>query len=552
MLRYLAILLIAVTLLSAGATQVHADRPPLEPIVLIAGASYQQVSEDLAYLGSTIQNDQFPRLVGRLLQAATGIEELEGLGKRRRWGAVVSTDGITIAPLAFVPITDLDALLESLGPRIGTAVKGDDGYYTLGQGAKTLIAVQEGDWAFIGQSRDVLAHRPNPAELLAGISEQYDLAVQLYVQRIPEVFRTLAIDQVRLALRDSLQAAPSETAGQFALRKQRMALQFGALEQLFAETEQITAGWALDRAAKRTYFELAVQPVSGGKLAQRIEAARDAETVLSGLIDAQAPISAHLSQQLDAQQVEGALAQAAAYRAAALARFAPQAGSDSDAACDECRALVEQLFETVDHTIKSGRVEMALRLTGESPSTLVAAARIAGGTALRERLENWAEQSRDTARPSPLRLQAAQMQGAPIHAWSIPAGDRIAPLLDRLCGTDRTLYVAILPDTIWLAVGDRAVTAMQQAAASAPRAAAPAEATVKLGTIVSLAAQSSQNPRLQGVLSLAGLNLRTTDDRVSFRIESSSGVCRVRLEAHEGVVRALALAATLAIAQAAK
>lgn len=552
MLRYLATLLTTATLLSGGLTQVRAGQPPLKPIVLIAGASYEHVAEDLAFLGSTIQNDQFPQLVGQLLQAASGVRELTGLDTRRRWGAVVSTDGVMIAPVAFFPVTNLDVLLGSLGPRIGAPVK-TGGYYTLGQGSKTMVAVQEGNWAFVGQSRDVLARKPNPTELLARISDQYDLAVELYVQRIPEVFRTLAIDQVRLALRDSLQAAPNETAGQFAGRKQRMALQFGSLEQLFAQTEQLTAGWTLDRESKHTRLELVVKPVSGGKLAQRIDATHGLQSALGGLTDAQAPFSANLTKPLDAEQIEGALAQTAAYRAAALERYAPATGPDSEPACDQCREWIEQLFATADGTIKSGRVDVAVRLTGErSPLTLIAAARIAGGGALRERLENWAEQSHSDARPSQFRLNVARLQGAPVHAWSIPAAGSAAPLVGRLFGTDRTLYIAILPDAIWLGIGDQAVTAMQQAAASAPRTAMPAEATVKLGAIVALAAQSAGNSQLQGILSLAGLNLRATDDRLSFRVESNDGVYRVRLEAHEGVVRTMALAATLALAQAAK
>ena len=93
---------------------------------------------------------------------------------------------------------------------------------------------------------------------------------------------------------------------------------------------------------------------------------------------------------------------------------------------------------------------------------------------------------------------------------------------------------------------------MQQAAAASAASTVPAEASLKLGSILSLVAQSAGNSPVQGMLTLAGLNLRASDDRLVLRAESKDGMLHVRLDAHEGIIRAATLAAMLTLAESPK
>ena len=77
----------------------------------------------------------------------------------------------------------------------------DDGSYKLNVQAFALYMKQVGDWTFVSQAPEGFASAPeDPAKLLGGLDTQYDMGVQAHIQNIPEVFRQLAVEQIKLGM----------------------------------------------------------------------------------------------------------------------------------------------------------------------------------------------------------------------------------------------------------------------------------------------------------------------------------------------------------------
>lgn len=162
------------------------------------------------------------------LQKRTGIQQLAGLDRRRPAGIVLQTDGIGLAPVAFVPVADAAAFLESIAPLVGTATAVENlpsgqvaELWKIGRREWTGYVRRRGDWLYVAQTTALLedAALPKPDAILpakraaAKTGEQPDLSLRVYWQNMPEVLRTWAIDRVHQSMRATAEALGGLPAG---------------------------------------------------------------------------------------------------------------------------------------------------------------------------------------------------------------------------------------------------------------------------------------------------------------------------------------------------
>ena len=96
----------------------------------------------------------------------------------------------------------------------------------------------------------------DPVSLLGGLDKQYDVAIRLSVQNIPEVFRQLAIDQIKMGVEGSLEQSPGESDEQYEQRSKTTQQQLDTLVTTLNELDEVTVGLSIDEAARRTYLDL--------------------------------------------------------------------------------------------------------------------------------------------------------------------------------------------------------------------------------------------------------------------------------------------------------
>ena len=160
----------------------------------------------------------------------------------------LTTDGISFQPLVFLPVTNLKQLLESLSALIGEAAR---------LGRRTLRTQRvrprhpgqgEGNgWAFVGQNADAVNAAPaDPAKLLGGLDKDYDVAIRLHVQNIPELIaRWRSTSFARRRRRPGPWSRRKRR--QYEARKKIIEKQIEALTTAINDIDQLTLGAASTR-----------------------------------------------------------------------------------------------------------------------------------------------------------------------------------------------------------------------------------------------------------------------------------------------------------------
>lgn len=516
-----------------------------EPIAVFAFSGYDRFVEDLTYLQELTREGEkaepLPLVNGlvRKLTSSTNVTDLKGLDPARPMGAALFTDGLDVAPVAFMPVLDAEAFLASIKPLVGEVAVVRENLWKVGRGEVTgYVRVSEG-WLFLAQAEANLARLPRPLAHLEGLTKTYDAALELNLRNIPDVFRTMAIDLLRLTLRQQLeQRREGESDAAFELRKRMTAYRFRFIEQFLIECGQITLGWSLDKGAKESTLELVLTPLAETQLAAEIATLRKCETRFGSLGGDEDPFAFHLAWQLDGRQIEKAANELAAARADLVALVGESGLAMSDAERQTLRELSGTLLDVVQATISTGRVDLALSVSGDKPPVTIAAATYVGrGDALREAFEGLQALGKSNPRFSGFELDAAKVGDVRVHAIGI-AQDQKSEALHKLFGADLKLYVAFANEATWLAIGPDALAAIERGMSNQPAELPPVQATLRLGRLTELAEQTLG---ISPLFSAIGARLREGDDRAKLTIEAVEGRLRVRLETKEGVLRAAAL-----------
>jgi hypothetical protein len=519
----------------------------MEPMAVFSFAGYGRFVQDLDLLSTAGRNEGLPGQVRRFLGSLSGLESLQGIAKDRPVGVVIATDGLEVVPfLAFIPVTDRDALFKSIAKVTGQPQPSGEGTWKIGQRELTAYLRQRGDWLYMAQTERNLSWLPDPAKVLGRLPERYDFAIEFNLQRVPDVFRVFAIDLLRLAMRDRLSRREGESEAAHALRYRIGTWEYGTIEQVLTECEKVTLGWTLDEKTKQARLDLVLKPLAGTKLAGRTEALKHSGSRFADLAGEESPLRFHVTLTLGEEQARKAGDELAFVRRMLppLVREAESLQSEEDR--QAALGLCETLADVVEATIRTRRVDFGFAALGEKPPlTLLAAAHLGDGTILHGTFERVAELGNRDKRFAGFRTDAAKIGEHRVHAVLFSGSSAAA--LTRLFGQEPRLYVTFTRDTLWLAAGPQALAALERKLASGGTAPSRKEPVASLQLNLRLSKLIDAVDRLidQGAerqaIALLRLQLRGTDDRLSVTVAGTDEGLHVQCVGQEGVVRLVAL-----------
>jgi len=215
--------------------------------------SYGDLKKQIGWVGAQIDNPGLAGMVEAGLLLATQGKGLAGLDVKRPMGIVISSDGTDIAGHGFVPVKDIDKLLDSLQSVIGPSERVDGGRrITLPSGIALTMAEKDG-WAILTPDGIDASIAVDPTPLFAPLSEDFSLGIKVFPSLLPDALR----EQLAVILQQGADARGTPLDG--------VALKI-AIEGL-AETESLTLGLGIDIAKKRVLLENRTVAVAGSKSA---------------------------------------------------------------------------------------------------------------------------------------------------------------------------------------------------------------------------------------------------------------------------------------------
>ncbi|MGE0609700.1 MAG: hypothetical protein AB7O62_21600 [Pirellulales bacterium] len=508
-----------------------------QTLAIVTGSSVEAFSADLSFLGKTVQNARMAENAGKALSKLSGVTGLDGLDRTRRWAVALRTDGIDIAPLVLVPVADLPLSLQSLRPILGQAEKTEDGLFKIGSGSFTGYIREHDGWAYLAQSPDRLADLPNPQALLAEADDDALLAITIFIRRLPEAYRGMAIDRLREMTAAAISPPPSAGLSSLLSQEQSLAL-LQMVEEGLTSAGETRLAVRIDHLQKTLHIDLRVTPLEGTPLNAAVGQLAEVSDKAAELPRDEA-CRLHVNWPMDD-------AGRAVWRGR-LDRYRQASGPPPDAGAKP--SLGAWFAELAAETVAADNCRLELVAVGERPPVSLAA---------RFDLRDKASVARVAASWNELRKQqppapAAANRELEIPPWPGAVSLRVdtaalPPALARDLGEGKAIWLAADEGRVVIGWGPRADLAFQRAFAAAddkPRL----ELSLHAGTSLSQWSQWIGSEQLKSLAPLLVLNLRSADDRVFIVAGRDQQDLRLSLTAHEGILRTAAFGLSLGVLQ---
>ena len=419
---------------AAAFTPLGPARAAENPVVaVVACDGYADLKKQLGWVGTQVGNPTLAAFAESFVMMATQFKGLAGLDVSRPLGVVVTADGETPVIHGYVPVKDLDKLLETLQGTVGPAAK-VGGKRTVQMPGGPLEITEQGGWAIVTPQGSP-AGPANAEQLISAVSEALSIGVQLFPAAMPEGMR----GQVRGMIEQGAAAAADQ--GQ-PLDAAAIAAAFDGL----ADTEYLLFGLAVEPAKDRLFIENRTVMLAGTDAAAVWSNAGQTANALGVPPAANgkpATIRAH-----HAQAVPPAARVAIE---TTLAQVLP-AGT-GDPISDSLFGLLQDLVAAM---LDAGALDAGLAIDTSAATTdlllpaVTLSARIKDGPALEKQVKNRLGNEGALPPQATVRFDAGRQAGANLHEIEIDLAG--VPEADKLGGT-LNATLAVTADRAFLLVG---------------------------------------------------------------------------------------------------
>ena len=460
-----ALLLLPVSRLTA------ADAPAkMQPVVVVSLASYDELFHDLEFIGSVSDNPDLAKGFEGLVAMFTQWQGLAGLDKTKPLGAAVTTDGGNFQILGFVPVKDVKKLYSALAGVIGEPDDAGDGVSRFNTAAIPIYVKQQGGWAFIGQSPESLVDLPeDPVKLLGGLTKDYDLGLRLHLQNIPEVFRQLAMDQIKAGVQAGLDKQPDEDEAQAEATKKFVQHQIDQMMAAFNEIDQVTIGWAIDSSGRRSLLDMSVTALADSQLAKKLAAEAPDASRFAGFLDSDPLLKMHLNGAMAPDDVENLAAATESLKAQLGAAIDKSDDLDDEQEKTVVKGLLNEALDLVVASLQKGIINGGMKITGSGPFTVIAGGYFSEGYKLEALFKKAAEllTDEDDKDAPKFKFNVAKQEGVRFHSITMPWGDDDdddddAELLEAMLGENLELTLGFGSESVFVALGADGVKAIKQ------------------------------------------------------------------------------------------
>jgi hypothetical protein len=515
-----------------------------KPVAVLAIASYDRLMTDLAFIGNLTGNPDLDKNIEGMIQLFTQGQGLVGLDRTRPLGVALNTDGLSFQPLIVLPVTDLKQLLGALEGLVGAAQDAGDGIFELDVFNQKIYIKEKNTWAYMSTAPEPLAVLPaSGGDLFSGLEKQYDVAGRLHVQNVPEVFRTMLIDQLRVGVEAGLQRQDGESDESFESRRKLVDSQIEGLTTAINDLDTLTLGLTLNPEAKTAQLELAFIALPETGTAKALSRAKATTSNFAGFLQPDAAASLSLSSEIAETDAAQYVAGLEAIRDEILKHIETEARLPDEDSKKLAKDMVEQVFSTVKATFESGKIDAGATLqVGEKSMALVVGAYAAETKSLDEALLKLAKLAENKPDFPPITFNAAEHAGVKFHTTSIPvpADHKI----HKVVGDKLDVAIGLGEKSVYLALGNDSLELCKKlidaSAKQTGEQLPPFQLNVSLAQVFQFASALQSEDSESNLKTMAEDLAKTAGkDHVRLEYVPQDNGGSIRLSAEEGVLQLL-------------
>ena len=504
-------------------------------LAVAACDSYGDLKKQIAWLGNQINNPGLAGMFESVLLLGTQGKGLAGLDVKRPLGVVLTTAGDDLSAHAFVPVKDVDKLLDSLQSITGPVDRSDDSRRITLPNGERLVVVEKNGWAILSlEGGD--AGIADPAAIFAPLVADFSLGIEAFPSLLPKSLQK----QLQTLLQ---QGAAAAAANGQSLDDDSLQAAVAGLSQ----TESLTLGLAIDSEKNRVFLENRVMAVAGSQAAAAIAAAGN------GVLTVATPAAADGKQPALYLHAVQPLTKESQTQALQVFDQALDQARDQVLVNARADALVQTLAlvcrEILAGMLASGGIDAVLAVdtsetTEENPlPALFAGTRVKEGTAIEKQLKQLLADKKNLPAGVSVAFDTDTVATARLHAVRLDLS--ASPVAEKL-GDSLEITLAIAPEYVFVLAGGDPKKRLAELLKTNGRKNATAKpvATVQLAMdrLLDYAAQLGAGP--QATLAAEAARVGTEGSLVQLLIRPIERGLATRLSVDAGVLRAGAAMAT--------
>lgn len=523
------------------------------PMAVVAISSIDQLLEDLRFLGNALGQ---PQMAAQMQPMVVGFTQ--GLDTSKPIGLIVNNNQGNYTGSVCVGVKDLNAFLQMLRAFNVNSTQEADGTYKLATPGQTIFLKQADDWAFLSATKDMLADVPaNPGEVFKELTSDYDLALQLNVQNVPEAFRQMAVQQLQAGMQSGMEKLPEEGDEEFARRQEGVRGQVEQIQRLISEMDKFLVGLSIDSAEQRTFFDFVYSAVPSSQLAQQIAINNNPKTDYAGFIQPDAPMMLSFASKLTEDDVAQVELNFAAMENQ-IASVVDQVAEDLDASNREAlKSAITDFTQAYQESLKAGKMDGGALLNMSADSlSFVAGGFTADPAQVKSGYEKLAKTLQDVAEDkgrevSDISENVDSVGDVNFHQFTVEMPED-KEKARQLFGEEMAVVLGVGDESSFIALGSNPIELAKQVFSASSRApqreVLPAEMIFSLKPILEAVAAWSEDEQSAQLEMIAQMLANETPgrDHVRMSVEMVDDTARTRFEVEEGALRAIGMAAMAA------
>lgn len=559
-----------------------------EPFAVVAFSGLDAATGSLGKLLTAAGAEQEAALV-----AAAPVEQLKGIDGARPWGMLWSATADQPRPLVFAPIASLDEFLTSpafQAAPIPPMEKLEDGVTQVNTPVPVFLKEHNG-WLFGAQEAAALASLPDdPTPLLGGLEKQYDVAVRLYVQRVPESLRQLLKAQLEgaggapdgppaadpfgasLLQDDPFGGGAPEGFGDanpFGMPGVGGAMGAAVIDGVFANLDEVTLGLKLDGDAEKATLDVTATVVESSPAAARFAALEGLKSDHAGLLLPGSMVAMHATVPLLPTDAEALAAGVESLVAMSEAGGDPAAIADEAARQEAVRQqeMAELAKRLVLTTIRSGKIDGGIAMFAKpGDTTLIYGGKAANAMALREVMIDAVRQAQKEAGIPQDQFERIDYKGyrfvivngiktanfdKPGDAGALPGEESEGPTPQEMFGEEVQIVLALNEGDHYLAMGTNAVDQVKAVIDASQAAAAQPAMPFTLSIGLQSALAFGADAEMKDISPEVEARIKALDgaDRIMLRVAPAGRGATLRLELERQPLLAFVILAVEGIKQ---
>jgi hypothetical protein len=539
--------------LLVGATVAQAQTS--KPVLVVSLPSMSELLANIDFLGSLGGQPGASQMVNGMLMGMTQGQGLKGLDQSRPLSLAVGVgaDG-QFTPVAYIPVSSTKDLTDTLEKLHVVGPAQDDGGVTklTAPGGQELFVRDQNGWAIVTQAKDSALPTDDPMKLLTGLNPDYDIAVRVMLQNVPEEKKKSAIEQFRgfmefAAAQQRQQAGDNPLA---TLNEKNLEQQVAAIERLLNEADQITIGWKIDRAAKNTYLDFGVTAVPGSQLDKELKQMAEVRTNFAGFIMPDAAMTLNFCAKNSQENIDQTLTTLDQLKTKANDAI----DKDQDLADDKrdsVKKVLAQFIDVIENTVKSGTSDGgAVVQLGAGKCQAAAGGFVSDGPALEKAVKDLitlAQGEPQFKSQTTVKLDLETYKNVKFHEITVKLPDEAGDDAKKIFGDTVDVYIGAGPTSAYVAAGkgslDLVKSIIDRSTADPNKAVPPVQMSIALTPIADFVGSINEQNAAHAEVIKNALNGAPGKDHVTVNARMISNGISYRIELQEGVLKAIGAAA---------